>query len=119
MLKNNIGFKIDNDILMYTVKNIIYPNTFIPNKYIIRYKNGLLINPIENDRKHKIIRYNNEILIKTIEDVDSKNSNKDKSDKSNKSDGLKIDENKKAINKVINKLNIDYNDANKTTLSLF
>ena len=116
MLKNNIGFKIENDILMYTVKNIIYPNTFIPNKYIIRYKNGLLINPIENDREHKIIRYNNDMLIKTIEDVDSKKSNKDIS---NKSDGLKIDENKKAIHKVINKLDIDYNDANKTTISLY
>ena len=116
MLKNNIGFKIENDILMYTVKNIIYPNTFIPNKYIIRYKNGLLINPIENDREHKIIRYNNDMLIKTIEDIDSKKSNKDIS---NKSDGLKIDENKKAIHKVINKLDIDYNDANKTTISLY
>ena len=116
MLKNNIGFKIDNDILMYTVKNIIYPNTFIPNKYIIRYKNGLLINPIENDRKHKIIRFNNDILIKTIEDFNSKKSNKDISDKS---DGLNIDENKKAIHKVINKLDIDYNDINKTTISLY
>ena len=116
MLKNNIGFKIENDILMYTVKNIIYPNTFIPNKYIIRYKNGLLINPIENDKKHKIIRYNNDMLIKTIEDVDNKKSNKDISDKS---DGLTIDENKKAIHKVINKLDIDYNDANKTTISLY
>ena len=119
MLKNNIGHKIDNDILMYAIKKIIYPNIFINNKYIIRYKDGLLISPIENDKKHKIIRYNNDILIKTIENMNSKKlitSNKD-----SKSDGIKIDDSKKIIQAIIDKLgnDIDYKDINKTTISLY
>jgi len=119
ILKNNIGHTIDNDILMYTVKNIIYPNIFIPNKYIIRYKNGLLINPIENNREHKIIRFNNDILIKTIEDANSKKSNKDIDDKSDGSAGLNIDENKKILKKILDKIDIDHNDVNKTTISIY
>jgi hypothetical protein len=109
MLKNNIGYKIDNDILMYAIKNIIYPNIFINNKYIIRYKNGLLISPIENAREHKIVRYNNDILIKTIENMNSKN------------DDVKIDDSKKIIQAIIDKLgnDIDYKDVNKTTISLY
>ena len=120
MLKNNFGYKIDNDILMYAIKNIIYPNIFINNKYIIRYKNGLLISPIENEREHKIIRYNNDILIKTIESLNSKKLIT--SDiKDSKSDGAKINESKKIIQEIINKLgnDIDYKDVNKTTISLY
>ena len=56
------------------------------------------------------------MLIKTIEDVNTKNSNNDISDKS---DGLNIDENIKKIHKIINKLDIDYNDVNKTTITLY
>ena len=120
MLKNNFGYKIDNDILMYTIKNIIYPNIFINNKYIIRYKNGLLISPIENERDNKIIRYNNDILIKTIENMNSKKLIT--SDiKDSKSNGAKINDSKKIIEEIIDKLgnNIDYKDVNKTTISLY
>jgi hypothetical protein len=117
MLKNNIGFKIDNDILMYTIKNIIYPNIFINNKYIIRYKNGLLISPIENEKRHKIIRYNNDMLIRTIENVNSKKQ----ITSDNKSNGIKIDESDNLIQKIFDNLgnDIDYDDINKTTISLY
>jgi len=123
MLKNNIGYKIENDILMYAIKKIIYTNIFINNKYIIRYKNGLLISPIENDKKHKIIRYNNDILINTIENMNSKKlitSNKDSKNDS-KNDDIKIDDSKKIIQSIIDKLgnDIDYTDINKTTISLY
>jgi hypothetical protein len=120
MLKNNFGYKIDNDILMYAIKNIIYPNIFINNKYIIRYKNGLLISPIENAREHKIIRYNNDILIKTIENMNSKKQITDDI-KGDDSDGVKIDESRKLIQTILDKLgnDIDYKDVNKTTISLY
>jgi hypothetical protein len=62
MLKTNMGYKIDNDILMYAIKNILYPSIFLRGKYITRYKNGLLISPIENQRNSRIVRYNNEML---------------------------------------------------------
>jgi len=121
MLKNNIGFKIENDILMYAIKNIIYPNIFINNKYIRRYKNGLLISQIENYKKHKIIRYNNDILIKTIENLNNKKQITSDNIKDSKSDGVNIDESKKLIQIIIDKLgnDIDYNDINKTTISLY
>jgi len=112
-LKNNMGFKIENDILMFAIKNIIYPNIFINNKYITRYKNGLLITPIENNKANKIIRYNNDILINTIDDNNSKALN------INNSKGLNIDENKLALQKIISKIDIDYNDENKTIISLY
>ena len=113
-LKNNMGFKIENDILMYAVKNIIYPNIFINKKYITRYKDGLLITPIENNN-NKIIRYNNDILINTIDNKNSKTLNASNMNNT----GLNIERNKVALQEIINKLDIDYNDENKTTISLY
>ena len=113
-LKNNMGFNIDNDILMYAIKNIIYPNIFINNKYITRYKDGLLITPIDNNKTNKIIRYNNDILINAIDTINSKSQNA-----SNNIAGLNIDDNKKVLQKIISKLDIDYDDENKTIISLY
>ena len=128
MLKNNMGFKIDNDILMYTIKNIIYPNVFINKMYITRYKNGLLISPIEAAKNNKIIRYNNDMLIKSFDDAkDGKEGDVDDADgvdgvdgdvadAANVADAVAI---KKALQKVIEKLDIDYKDINKTTISIY
>jgi hypothetical protein len=113
-LKNNMGFNIDNDILMYAIKNIIYPNIFINNKYITRYKDGLLITPIDNNKTNKIIRYNNDILINAIDTINSKSQIA-----SNNNTGLNIDDNKKVLQKIISKLDIDYDDENKTIISLY
>jgi hypothetical protein len=135
LLKNNMGYEIDNDILMYAIKNILYPNIFINDKYIIRYKNGLLISPIEINKNNKIIRYNNDVLINTIgndKPKDKKISNESNaSNASNASNGNKASnaskaskasngsKNKKSIQKIIDKLDIDLNDINKTTISLY
>ena len=113
-LKNYMGFNIDNDMLMYAVKNIIYPNTFINNKYITRFKDGLLITPLENNKANRIIRYNNDVLINTIDTINSKSQNA-----SNNSTGLNIGDNKKGLQKIISKLDIDYDDENKTIISLY
>ena len=120
LLKNNMENEIDNDILMYTIKNILYPNIFINDKYIIRYKDGILISPIEINKNNKIVRYNNDVLINTIGNDkanDKKTSNA--SNASNASNGSNASKNKKSIQKIINKLNIDFNDINKTTISLY
>jgi hypothetical protein len=116
-LKNNIGGEIDKDILMYAIKNIIYPNILINDKYIIRYKNGILITPIEINN-NKIIRYNNDVLINTIENNKSKDKTSEKNKASNASDKSNK-ENNKSIQKIIDKLDIDFNDINKTTISLY
>jgi hypothetical protein len=130
-LKHNMGDDIDDDILMYAIKNIIYPNILINNKYITRYKNGLLINNIETEKAHKIIRYNNDILIKTIgrssrssrsslsSNAASNASNASNASKKKKVKKAKLEENKKALLKVIGKLDIDEKDINKTTISLY
>jgi hypothetical protein len=131
LLKNNIGYEIDNDILMYTIKNILYPNIFINDKYIIRYKNGLLISPIEINNNNKIIRYNNDVLINSIGNEKDEKTNKasnasNASDASNASNASNAsdasdasDKHKKLIQKIIDKLDIDLNDINKTTISLY
>ena len=130
ILKNNMGFKIDNDILMYAIKNIIYPNIFINNMYITRYKNGLLISPIEIAKNNKIIRYNNDILLKTIDNDNPKNRNNGMSNSNNSSNADSAINSvsnaanasnviKKGLQKVIDKIDIDYNDINKTTISLY
>lgn len=109
MLKNNMGYTIDNDILMYAIKNILYPNIFLRGKYITRYKNGLLISPIDiqGNSMGKIIRYNNDML----------HSEKEKSS-SPQHPPTPIDV-KVMIQKVLDKVEIDYKDINKTTISLY
>jgi hypothetical protein len=124
MLKSNMGYKIDNDILMYSIKNIIYPNIFIKNKYITRYKDGILISPIDingNNATGKIIRYNNDMLIKSIDAnaVNSTNAaNADINDKSPNVENKAIYD-KKAVQKILDNINIDLNDVNKTTISIY
>ena len=120
-LKNKMGNDIDNDILMYAIKNIIYPNILIDNKYIIRYKNGLLINNIETEKAHKIIRYNNDILIKKIGNASNASSASSASSNaaSSVANKAKIEGNRKALLKIIDKLDIDRKDINKTTISLY
>jgi hypothetical protein len=118
MLKNNMGFQIDNDILMYAIKNIIYPNIFINKMYITRYKDGLLISPIEAAKKNKIIRYNNELLIKNFDKGNADAGDADAAD-ADAAVGAANATAKKALQKVIDKLDIDYKDINKSTISLY
>ena len=120
-LKNSMGYQIDNDILMYTIKNIIYPNTFIKGKYITRYKDGILISTVDIDGKNKIIRYNNDVLIKSIGDTADANANDDADANANaiaNTANAPIADNK-AIQEILKILNVDLNDANKTTVSLY
>ena len=126
MLKNNMGFEIDNDILMYAIKNIVYPNIFIDKKYITRYKNGLLISPIELVKNNKIIRYNNDMLIKTFDNGKDAARASHATDAADTADASNIVDStaatatiKKALQKVIDKIDIDYSDINKTTISLY
>ena len=116
MLKSNMGYKIDNDILMYAIKNIIYPNIFIKNKYITRYKDGILISPIDINEKSKIIRYNNDMLIKRIEDKGVNSANADSKATSNTN---KIINDTTVVVKILEKLDIDLKDVNKTTISFY
>ena len=109
MLKNNMGYKIDNDILMYAIKNILYPSIFLRGKYITRYKNGLLISPIENQRNSRIIRYNNEMLRPATSKSD---------DAKDVPRATPIDE-KVMLQKLLDKIEIDYTDIHKTTISLY
>ena len=106
MLKNNMGYKIDNDILMYAIKNILYPSIFLRGKYITRYKNGLLISPIDNQRNSRIIRYNNEMLRPATSKSDDVPQ------------ATPIDE-KVMLQKLLDKIEIDYKDIHKTTISLY
>jgi hypothetical protein len=121
MLKNNMEYKIDNDILMYAIKNIIYPNVFIKNKYITRYKDGILISPINinaNTINSKIIRYNNDMLIKSIDAkaINAANAaNADSKAASNTDKAI----NTKSIQKILDKIDIDLNDINKTTIAIY
>ena len=147
-LKNHIGYKVDNDILMYALKNILYPNIFINNKYITRYKDGILISPINilsNDRAdganradniNKIIRYDNSLLLKSIDtnmvakkatkasprnardDSDASDAGNASGNASNASDG-EASKNKKAVQKILDKIGIALNDKNHTTLSFY
>jgi hypothetical protein len=121
MLKNNMGYKIDNDILMYAIKNIIYPNIFIKNKYITRYKDGILISSINinaNTVKSKIVRYNNDMLIKSIDDNATKAANAINADSKATSNTEKAI-NTKGIQKILDKIDIDLNNINKTTIALY
>jgi hypothetical protein len=121
MLKNNMGYKIDNDILMYAIKNIIYPNIFIKNKYITRYKDGILISSINinaNTVKSKIVRYNNDMLIKSIDDNATKAANAMNADSKATSNTDKAI-NTKGIQKILDKIDIDLNNINKTTIALY
>ena len=124
MLKDKIGYQIDNDILMYAIKNLVYPNSspnsFIKNKYITRYKEGILVSPIDTEADtSKIIRYNNDILIKSI-GVANATAAMDAVD-ADKSPIIvdKTEEDKKAVQKILDELKIDLKDANKTTVSLY
>jgi hypothetical protein len=121
MLKNNMGYKIDNDILMYAIKNIIYPNIFFKNKYITRYKDGILISPIDVHTKGKIIRYNNDMLLKRI-DANAANAanaaNIDINGNSPNAENKAIND-KKAVQKILDEMKIDLNDVNKSTISIY
>jgi len=137
-LKNNMGYDIDNDILMYAIKNIIYPNIFIKGKYITRYKEGILISPIDVDDKNKIIRYNNDVLIKSIGTANAANAvDANAANAANAEDvsvataataatvatATIIPSNPiadvAAVKQILNELNIDLSDVNKTTVSLY
>jgi hypothetical protein len=111
MLKTNMGYKIDNDILMYAIKNILYPSIFLRGKYITRYKNGLLISPIENQRNSRIVRYNNEMLRPA-------KSNSDDAKDVQRAIATPIDV-KVMLQKLLDKIEIDYKDINKTTISFY
>jgi hypothetical protein len=129
MLKDKMGYQIDNDILMYAIKNIVYPqgsslsspNSFIKNKYITRYKDGILISPIDIYGKNKIIRYNNDELIKSIGDAANAANAANANDADGKSPIIanNTEKDNKAIQAILDNLKIDLNDANKTTVSLY
>lgn len=107
MLKDAMGGNIDNDILMYAIKNILYPSTFLPGKYITRYKNGVLINPIDiQENSNKIIRYNHNMLDIVKPASESK-------------DASPAPDDKVVIQKLLDKLEIDVKDIHKTTISLY
>jgi hypothetical protein len=107
MLKDAMGGNIDNDILMYAIKNILYPSTFLPGKYITRYKDGVLINPIDiQENSNKIIRYNHNMLDIVKPASESK-------------DASPAPDDKVVIQKLLDKLEIDVKDIHKTTISLY
>jgi hypothetical protein len=112
-LKNSMGNEIDNDILMYAIKNIIYPNTFIKGKYITRYKDGILISHNDIDGKNKIIRYNNDVLIKSIGTAVAAAA------AAAAAAPIADNNNNKAIEELLKVLKVDLSDANKTTVSLY
>jgi len=99
--------------------------------YITRYKDGLLISPIEAAKKNKIIRYNNELLIKNFDKGNADAGDADAGDAADAADGDAVGAAdadavgaanataKKALQKVIDKLDIDYKDINKSTISLY
>jgi DUF2075 family protein len=121
-LKDHIGYKIDNDILMYSLKNILYPNIFINAKYITRYKDGILISPIDIFSKSRIIRYDNTLLLKSIEDKDTAKISPRSTDSKDSKDSKNADadgKSKKAIQKILDKIDIVYNDKNHTTVSFY
>lgn len=111
---------------MYAIKNIVYPyntqhssaNSFIKNKYITRYKDGILISPIDIYGKNKIIRYNNDELIKSIGANAAANANANAAGKS-PIIANKTEKDNKAVQAILDNLKIDLNDANKTTVSLY
>jgi len=107
MLKDAIGGNIDNDILMYAIKNILYPSIFLRGKYITRYKDGLLINPIDiQENTNKIIRYNHDMLDIVKPASEAK-------------DASPAPDDKVVIQKLLDKLEIDENDIYKTTISFY
>ena len=113
MLKNNMGDTVDNDILMYAIKNILYPNIFLRGKYITRYKNGILISPIDiqGNQNNKIIRYNNDTLLPLMP---LPQPPQPLSDKPSSRDADAV-----IIQKLLDKIEIDAKDINKTTISLY
>jgi len=120
-LKNSMGYQIDNDILMYAIKNIIYPNSspnhsFIKGKYITRYKDGILISPVDIDGKNKIIRYNNDVLIKSIGTANA--TAPTDAPASTVIPSVHI-ANNKAVHQILDDLKIDLSDVNKTTIALY
>jgi len=107
MLKDAIGGNIDNDILMYAIKNILYPSIFLRGKYITRYKDGLLINPIDiQENSNKIIRYNHNMLDIVKPASEAK-------------DASPAPDDKVVIQKLLDKLEIDENDIYKSTISFY
>jgi hypothetical protein len=107
MLKDAMGGNIDNDILMYAIKNILYPSIFLRGKYITRYKDGLLINPIDiQENTNKIIRYNHDMLDIVKPASEAK-------------DASPAPDDKVVIQKLLDKLEIDEDDIYKTTISFY
>ena len=107
MLKDAMGGNIDNDILMYAIKNILYPSIFLRGAYITRYKDGVLISPIEiQENSNKIIRYNHDMLYTVKPASEVKTASPAPDDKG-------------VIQKLLDKLDIDVKDIYKTTISLY
>jgi hypothetical protein len=108
MLKIAIGDReIDKDILMYAIKSILYPSIFLRGAYITRYKDGVLVSPINiQDNHNKIIRYNHDML----DTVKPLSATKDASP---------VPGDKVVIQKLLDKIDIDGKDIHKTTISLY
>jgi hypothetical protein len=103
---------------MYALKNILYPNILINDKYITRYKDGILISPIDILKKSKIIRYNNSLLLKSIDANDAiNNATKVSPRDAKKASNASSD--KKTIQKILDKIDIIFNDKNHTTISFY
>jgi hypothetical protein len=118
MLKNSMGNTVDNDILMYAIKNILYPSIFIRGKYITRYKNGILISPIDIQwNTNKIIRYNNASLTRLTRLTDKPSSRDDAKQSSRVSDS--VVNVRVIIQKLLDKIDIDFKDINKTAISIY
>jgi hypothetical protein len=121
MLKNSMGNTVDNDILMYAIKNILYPSIFLRGKYITRYKNGILISPIDiQENTNKIIRYDNASLTRLTRLTDKPSSRDDAKQSSSVSvsrDSVANDT--VIIQKLLDKIDIDFKDINKTAISFY
>jgi len=127
MLKNSMGNTVDNDILMYAIKNILYPSIFLRGKYITRYKNGILISPIDiQGNTNKIIRYNNDSLTRLtrLTRLTDKPSSRDdakqsKQSKQSSSVSDSVANDTVIIQKLLDKIDIDFKDINKTAISFY
>jgi len=95
---------IEEELIVYTLNKSIYPFEIINNYYIIMHKNGIKI--IAN-KKYK---YNKLNII--IQNEDINNINNIKNTKSQ--DNINAD-----IDNIIKKINIDLNNKNSTTISLY
>ena len=90
---------VDEELIVYTLNKSIYPYEIINNYYIIMHKNGIKIISNKKDKYNKL-----NILFQDDEANNIKNAET---------------QNNINIDNIIKKINIDLNDKNATTISLY